>query len=34
MRSEINKYIEEQFKYTSETNAYPDDERVDYDLLG
>lgn len=34
MRSEISKYIEEQFKYTSETNTYPDDERVDYDLLG
>lgn len=33
MRSEINAYIDEKYKYVADKENYPDEERVDYDLL-
>jgi hypothetical protein len=33
MRAEIDKYLEQRFKHISTDVEYPDDERVDYDLV-
>ena len=33
MRSEINRYIDEKYKYINDSEEYPEEDRVDYDLL-